>query len=83
MRKVSLILALVVFTVGITGCTKTNTKKVLSKNVSKEIKEEVSEVKELLTEGEKSLAAADYVNAKIYFDKAIELDKSNKDIYAD
>lgn len=63
------------------ACTDTSKKVTVSNNTEEEILVEGNEVTELINNGTKLLNDKKYDEASAYYNKAIELDKSNKDLY--
>lgn len=63
------------------SCQNTSKKITISEDTQNEISTEENEVNEAIKTGEKYLTKNNFNEAKEYFNKAISLDKSNKDIY--
>lgn len=63
------------------SCSNTSKKITISDNTEEEILVEENQVTELINTGEKLLSDEKYDEAMAYYNKAIELDKSNKDVY--
>ena len=63
------------------SCQNTSKKITISEDTQNEISTEENEVNEAIKTGEKYLTKNNFNESKEYFNKAISLDKSNKDIY--
>lgn len=79
--KISSILLLLLLILTFVSCSKTDKETVLSSNVSEDIQAEETEVKLALEKGHNYLSENDFENAKLTYEKAISMDKLNKDIY--
>ncbi|NLZ35508.1 MAG: tetratricopeptide repeat protein, partial [Clostridiales bacterium] len=74
-------LALLTLAISLFACTDINKKITISNNTNKEILLEEDEISELINKGKKLLNDERYDEANAYFNKALELDKSNKNLY--
>lgn len=63
------------------SCSNTSKKITISENAEEEILVEENQVTEFINTGKKLLSDEKYDEAMAYYNKAIELDKSNKDVY--
>ncbi|WP_291650798.1 Ig-like domain-containing protein [Clostridium sp.] len=63
------------------SCQNTSKKITISEDTKNEISSEENEINEAIKTGEKYLTENNFNEAKEYFNKALSLDKSNKDIY--
>ena len=79
--KIPSILLLLLLILTFVSCSKTDKETVLSSNVSEDIQAEETEVKLALEKGHNYLSENDFENAKLTYEKAISMDKLNKDIY--
>ncbi|MBE6055277.1 MAG: tetratricopeptide repeat protein [Clostridium sartagoforme] len=79
--KLELILLFFIFTTTLFSCTDTTKKVTVSSNTSEEILVEENMSKELINNGTKLLYDNKYDEAMANYNKAIELDKANKEIY--
>ncbi|WP_278599621.1 tetratricopeptide repeat protein [Clostridium tertium] len=79
--KLTIIPLFLILSTSLFACTDTTKKVTVSNNTSEEILVEENEVDEAITNAKKLLTDNKYDEAKAYFNKAISLDKSNKDLY--
>ncbi len=79
-KKISLILMLLIFT-SLTSCKNIDKEAVISNNVKEEVREEDKEIENNLQEGNQFLEEKKYNDAKKLYEKAISIDKVNKNIY--
>ncbi|WP_066890701.1 tetratricopeptide repeat protein [Clostridium nigeriense] len=80
--KLQLLFIIIILATTLFACTGTITKDViLSTNTTDDILVEENEANELINNGTKLLSDEMYDEAMAYYNKAIELDKSNKDLY--
>lgn len=79
--KFQIILIIIILTISLLSCVDTTKKVTISNNTSEEILVEENEVDEAITNAKKLLADNKYDEVKAYFNKALSLDKSNKDLY--
>jgi len=79
-KNISIVMSLLLILTFV-SCTKTDKETVLSPNVSEDIKTEENEVKLTLEKGHNFLKDGDFESAKSTYEKAISMDKTNKDIY--
>lgn len=79
--KLISISAILILSISLFACAETTKKVTISNDTQTEILVEENEVKEAITTGKKLISDNKYDEAKAYFNKAISLDKSNKDLY--
>ncbi|MBU3108850.1 tetratricopeptide repeat protein [Clostridium gasigenes] len=79
-KNLSILLSLLLISTLI-SCNKIDKETILSRNVTEDIKIEENEVKVTLEKGHDYLNNNDFANAKLTYEKAISIDKVNKDIY--
>jgi tetratricopeptide (TPR) repeat protein len=79
--KFELIFIILILTTSFFACTNTSKKVTVSDNTEEDILVEENQVAELINTGKKLLSDEKYDEAMTYYSKAIELDKSNKDVY--
>lgn len=80
--KLHIVFIIIILSTTLFSCTKTVTKNVtVSTNTAEDILVEENESNELINNGSKLLSDKRYDEAMAYYNKAIELDKSNKDLY--
>lgn len=80
--KQQIILIIIILSTTLFSCSKTVTKDVtVSTNTADDILVEENESNELINNGSKLLSDKKYEEAMAYYNKALELDKSNKDLY--
>lgn len=75
------LLILVIFSISISGCAHKDKEMVVTSNVKKTVKQAENGVKKNIDLGNKFLDSGKYDEAKKAYDKAIELDKKNKETY--
>lgn len=80
-KKLILIITTLTLSISLISCSNATKKVVLSENTQKEIFVEESQANEAITTGKKLLVDKKYDEAKAYFNKALTLDKSNKELY--
>ncbi len=79
-KNLSIFLSLLLISTFV-SCSKIDKETILSPNVTEDIKVEENEVKVTLEKGNSYLNDNDFANAKLTYEKAISIDKVNKDIY--
>ncbi|MCF0147110.1 MAG: Ig-like domain-containing protein [Clostridium sp.] len=79
--KLELIFFILIITTSLISCVDSTKKVTVSNNTKEEILVEENISKELITNGKKLLADGKYEEAMANYNKAIELDKGNKDLY--
>lgn len=79
--KLELIFSIFIITVSLFSCVDSTKKVTVSNNTKEEILVEENISKELITNGKKLLADGKYDEAMANYNKAIQLDKANKDLY--
>lgn len=79
--KLTITATFLMLSISLFSCTDTSKKVTVSNNTEEEILVEENEVTELINNGTKLLNDKKYDEANAYYNKAIELDKSNKDLY--
>lgn len=79
--KLELIFFIFIITISLISCVDSTKKVTVSNNTKEEILVEENISKELITNGKKLLADGKYDEAMANYNKAIELDKANKDLY--
>lgn len=79
--KLELIFIIIILSMSFFACTDTSKKVTVSNNTEEEILVEENQVSELINNGTRYLSDENYDEAMAYYNKAIELDKSNKDLY--
>lgn len=80
-KKLILIIFSCILCITLFGCNNSTKKIVLSEDTPKEILVEEDQANEAITTGKKLLEDQKYDEAKAYFNNALTLDKSNKDLY--
>lgn len=80
-KKVGLILLIISIPLTNAACKMKDKQKVVSDNISLSAKKEANEIQRNIKLGSDSIEKDNYKEAKQYFDKAIALDKSNKNTY--
>jgi len=71
------------FILAFTGCTPTRKSITLRDDVKKDFLNQENEIKNIISQGTDHLNNDNYTDAKIAFEKAISMDKSNKSTYID
>ena len=79
--KLGLIFLIFIITVSLFSCVDTSKKVTVSNNTEEEILVEENISKELINNGKRLLLDKKYDEAMANYNKAIELDKGNKDLY--
>lgn len=79
--KLTIIPLFLILSTSLFACTDTTKKVTVSNDTQSEILVEENEVDEAISNAKKLLTDNKYDEAKAYFNKAISLDKSNKDLY--
>ena len=79
--KYKLILIIIIFTASLLSCVDTTKKVTVANNTEEEILVEENISKELIYNGSRLLSDKKYDEAMANYNKAIELDKSNKELY--
>ena len=79
--KYKLILIIIIFTTSLLSCVDTTKKVTVANNTEDEILVEENISKELIYNGSRLLSDKKYDEAMANYNKAIELDKSNKELY--